>query len=258
MTHQIGSCKLFSSTLIKKPGFTLAEVLITLGIIGVVAALTMPSLVSHYKKLVIETKLQKFYSLMQQAVKLSEIENGDKKEWAINGDIEEYYNKYYSKYLNGARFEKTGNYSGRIYFSDGTALTISAVDNSTALNPTNADFIHGSFYPYAQDMFNERNKTGKNSFLFMWGPNVTSKTEYCEAPFLNNYNKGWEPYLFWENRHWDTTKNCAQIDVPDNDEEYIDVLINQNSYGCGKGGAYCTELIRHNGWKIPDDYPIKL
>jgi len=47
---------------------------------------------------------------MQQAVKLSEIENGDKKEWAINGDIEEYYNKYYSKYLNGARFEKTGNY----------------------------------------------------------------------------------------------------------------------------------------------------
>jgi len=36
LTHQIGSCKLFSSTLIKKPGFTLAEVLITLGIIGVV------------------------------------------------------------------------------------------------------------------------------------------------------------------------------------------------------------------------------
>ena len=33
-----------------KPGFTLAEVLITLGIIGVVAAMTLPALVGNYKK----------------------------------------------------------------------------------------------------------------------------------------------------------------------------------------------------------------
>lgn len=31
-------------------GFTLAEVLITLGIIGVVAAMTMPSLITKYQK----------------------------------------------------------------------------------------------------------------------------------------------------------------------------------------------------------------
>ena len=31
--------------------FTLAEVLITLGIIGIVAALTMPSLIANYKKM---------------------------------------------------------------------------------------------------------------------------------------------------------------------------------------------------------------
>lgn len=31
-------------------GFTLAEVLITLGIIGVVAAMTMPALISNHKK----------------------------------------------------------------------------------------------------------------------------------------------------------------------------------------------------------------
>ena len=35
----------------KKFGFTLAEILITLSIIGVVAALTIPSLIQHYKKL---------------------------------------------------------------------------------------------------------------------------------------------------------------------------------------------------------------
>lgn len=33
-----------------KNGFTLAEVLVTLGVIGVVAAMTMPSLVTHYKE----------------------------------------------------------------------------------------------------------------------------------------------------------------------------------------------------------------
>lgn len=35
---------------LKKFGFTLAEVLITLGVIGVVAALTLPSVVANYQK----------------------------------------------------------------------------------------------------------------------------------------------------------------------------------------------------------------
>ena len=42
----------------KKFAFTLAEVLITLGIIGIVAALTMPVLIEHHQKQVIETKLK--------------------------------------------------------------------------------------------------------------------------------------------------------------------------------------------------------
>ena len=50
-------------------GFTLAEVLITLGIIGVVAAMTMPALVANYQKKSLATQTQKFYSMMSQAVK---------------------------------------------------------------------------------------------------------------------------------------------------------------------------------------------
>lgn len=48
------------------PAFTLAEVLITLGIIGVVAALTIPVLTQNYKKRVVETRLQKFYSTINK------------------------------------------------------------------------------------------------------------------------------------------------------------------------------------------------
>lgn len=42
-----------------KLGFTLAEVLITLGIIGVVSAITIPSLISKYEKQATVTKLKK-------------------------------------------------------------------------------------------------------------------------------------------------------------------------------------------------------
>lgn len=49
-------------------GFTLAEVLITLGIIGVVAALTIPALISNYRSKVAVTQLKKMYSVMSQAL----------------------------------------------------------------------------------------------------------------------------------------------------------------------------------------------
>ncbi len=49
-----------------KLAFTLAEVLITLGIIGIVAALTMPSLIANYKKQEYVTQLQKAVSTFEQ------------------------------------------------------------------------------------------------------------------------------------------------------------------------------------------------
>ena len=53
-----------------KKAFTLAEVLITLGIIGVVAALVMPSLIANYKKKVYVAQLQKAVSTWDNAMKL--------------------------------------------------------------------------------------------------------------------------------------------------------------------------------------------
>lgn len=50
-------------------GFTLAEVLITLGIIGVVAALTIPGLVKHFQNIVYANQLKQMYSILTQAFK---------------------------------------------------------------------------------------------------------------------------------------------------------------------------------------------
>ena len=53
----------------KVKAFTLAEVLITLAIIGVVAAMTMPALIQNYQKRALETQIKHFYSTFSQAVK---------------------------------------------------------------------------------------------------------------------------------------------------------------------------------------------
>ena len=53
----------------RKRAFTLAEVLITLGIIGVVAALTLPTLIANYRNQVYATQLKKSVSMLEQGFK---------------------------------------------------------------------------------------------------------------------------------------------------------------------------------------------
>ena len=60
----------------KKAAFTLAEVLITLGIIGVVAALTLPTLIQNHQKQVYVTQLKKAYSTLNNAINKMAVDEG--------------------------------------------------------------------------------------------------------------------------------------------------------------------------------------
>lgn len=60
----------------KRIGFTLAEVLITLAIIGVVAAITIPSLIDKYKCIELKTGLKEAYSILQQALMMMNTDYG--------------------------------------------------------------------------------------------------------------------------------------------------------------------------------------
>lgn len=62
-THQAQDERIIN----KRCAFTLAEVLITLGIIGVVAAITIPTLINNYQKHATATQLKKAYSELTQA-----------------------------------------------------------------------------------------------------------------------------------------------------------------------------------------------
>ena len=54
----------------KKQAFTLAEVLMTLGIIGVVAAMTLPTLITDFQKRSTATMVKALYSKINQAMQL--------------------------------------------------------------------------------------------------------------------------------------------------------------------------------------------
>ncbi len=55
----------------RRLGFTLAEVLITLGVIGIVAAMTIPTLINNYQKKQLVAGLQKGYSTMSNVFKMA-------------------------------------------------------------------------------------------------------------------------------------------------------------------------------------------
>ena len=66
-----------------KFAFTLAEVLITLGILGVVAAFTIPTLVSRAQESVYINQLRTAYSIFSRAYKSAINEEGDPETWDI-------------------------------------------------------------------------------------------------------------------------------------------------------------------------------
>ncbi len=225
-----------------KTGFTLAEVLITLGIIGIIAAITIPGLMTAHRKRVIETRLVKFYTTMNQAIKLAEYDYDDRTGWDALGhgfitdeegnDTEEataaaWVNKYLVPYIKSD--VKMTNKAGKIqlYFQDGSMVAISSTSwlffpDATKYKLTETGIVNEDY-------------TGKYVFTFFFSPNCSNKTD-CK--YVSN---GVEPYKYG----WNGTKED---------------LMN-GRYGCAKSGvtrAYCTELIKQNGWKIPSDYPIKL
>ena len=60
----------------KKSAFTLAEVLITLGIIGVVAALTLPTIINKAQSMILKNQFRKAYSTLHNAINLVQVQNG--------------------------------------------------------------------------------------------------------------------------------------------------------------------------------------
>lgn len=223
----------------RKFAFTLAEVLITLGVIGVVAAITIPGLITSYNKKITETRLAKFYSVFNQAIRLSVAENGDvdtwDEYWDNNGTVtggqenqtgvEQAFDTYLRPYMQIA-------YKKRIHHREDKILYVLPDGGAFAYNVWGTRDI--TFFPKDAEKCIERNKPiGTCSFMFIFYPIADTPT------WKHHYNKGLEPYLYNWNGNETSLKSGA-------------------TYSCASNGYYCTAMIKNNGWKIPKDYPLKL
>ena len=65
-----------------KKGFSLAEVLICLMIVGMIAAMTIPSIVFRYQEQITVTKLQKTYSTLSNSYKMLRSVYGPPEFWS--------------------------------------------------------------------------------------------------------------------------------------------------------------------------------
>ena len=213
----------------KRIAFTLAEVLITLGIIGVVAALTLPSLITNYRKQIIETRLSKFYTTMNQAVLNSQIENGDFRDWELSSE-KNLYDAYLKKYLKTVKVKKL-NSRQHIYLPDGSYFYETFV---------NSDFRDIFYCPLG----NSCKRPGIDRYRFAFSPHTNST-------LITVFNNPIEPYTW----HWDPnakhnlrttgTLGCNKENIKNDPPQ----TQKQNQ------AAYCAAIIMLNGWKFPKDYP---
>ena len=115
-----------------KKSFTLAEVLITLVVIGAVAALTIPLLMTGHKKAEYSAKLKKIYNIMNEAVKMAEADfDLPAYKWANNAnDGETLFNTYLKDYIkftkaeSGGRMGSENSRSYSVYLDDGSILEL--------------------------------------------------------------------------------------------------------------------------------------
>ena len=214
------------SILIK--GFTLAEVLITVGVIGVVAAMTLPGLVNKYKKIVVVNKLKKFYTVMTQAIKLEEVEKGDLEYWmpdceTQSGCLESWFDEHLAKHIKTIKNTHLSGIYGEVAFNDGSGFT------GYVASKTIIYFMYCTELKYC----GAEQYDGMNSFLFTIAKNPRND-KYQFLTSLATY----QTY---------SRKKLLDLCTKGNHD-------NANIYNSSKRHA-CARLIEYDGWEIKDDYP---
>ncbi len=241
------------SSLKKRAAFTLAEVLITLGIIGVVAALTIPGLLVKYQKQVTAKRLEQTYSILYQAVMHAQADYGDMGNWDVNQNFlspsapdsnqsngrelaKEFAQTYitpYLKYTNKPDIVnlKSKGYSsyktkdGREYMKNASSYYIIELSNGTTLfvnyNGNNGKLTYPVIFVDVNGK-NNPNILGRDFFMFSVDSVNAMKLTPC------GYEK---------------------------DREELLELCSKNSSGNLYDNLNCTGLIAKDGWEIKDDYP---
>ena len=226
-------------------GFTLAETLIAVVVLGILAAITVTSLIKNYQKTQTITKLKKIYSDINQAIDVSVIENGPVDTW--QGSNQEKIRDYLIPHFKvdeiitlpeaRRRAKKYYEISGKQETGLNIIARTVADDRAYALNLRNGTQIWIISSSIVITFLVDLNGSKK--------PNTFGKDV-----FLMRY--------YIQENIFDFDSRC------DTDTEYIKRSAEQlktsnscNKYGCNKNsrGMWCGALIEASGWQFPKDYP---
>ncbi len=230
-----------------KTAFTLAEVLITLGIIGVVAAMTLPALITKHQQQVTVSALKKNYSILSNAVSQAKSIYGDDLfSWPAFPD---YYNN-----------QKSINHKELLNILKNSGVNIIDITDKHQPQYTVVSFCGVEKYKKTNG---EDYGTGAGGSTIAWGmlpdsacwavngikyPNTS---EYALDTFFIDINGAKRPNKLGRDLFVFSLKRNGQV-IPY--ESSRATWAHCSNYWQASGFA-CAEKIMQDGWQVKDDYP---
>ncbi len=221
-----------------KKAFTMAEVLITIGVIGIVAAMTMPGVIKNYQKKQTVVQLKKVYTTLSQAYMQSVYKNGPSDTWVdgsltINTEsVKKYVQLYWLPYFKSLQeCSKDGDCGYDVQAEQYNGDTLSLVGN----NRYTIILMDGTLIAFVPFSWNEA--SGQ-----YWGN---------EQKFYIDLNGPRKPNF--------VGKDVFILQLHDNKviglcNSYTNAELNNSCSKTGSGQC-CAEKIIRDGWEIKDDYP---
>lgn len=226
-------------------GFTLAEVLITLGIIGVVAAITMPAVIASYQKQQTVAKLKKAYSVLGQVMQKSVADNSAAElgvgETLDANKVKNFFQTYWFPYFNSPEIylKHLGNdfYS----FRNGKSINVGIF---TSYDFGRVFFITQDGVSYYVNImsWSGDDEGGLGHALF-----ASRQLVYIDINGMKKPNMFGKDVFEFEIDFQNGIVRPAGYNA-------VESRINQS---CNKSsdGRYCAAKIMRDGWKIAKDYP---
>lgn len=223
----------------KRQAFTLAEVLITLGIIGVIAALTMPILIKSYQNKQKSVALKRVYSTLQQALIMSQQEHGDTNIWErfpyhMNGSLD-WSNEYIFKYIKKVTACEGGNSelgcpseADKICRPDGSCHSTNLKAAMYVLSSGETIYIYGGGNPDANF---------KTSYI-----HVLVDINGIKSP--NQYGKDVFAFTI-------SLEDSVSFDAFGGNLSSRTGLLTR----CKQDPEKCAALVRYDDWEFKRDYP---
>lgn len=231
---------------LEKAAFTLAEVLITLAVIGVVAAMTIPTLISRYQKHETLNKFKKAYSTLANAVALSNA--NDFTLYSLSG--KEVSSELTQDFLNNNWFRY---FNSPVITPDGTqAYELERPYKDQKGNIQ--DWAIKTDYPHARVYYKTRDGIGYFMVFMTWNSDYTVATYSEKMTVYTDLNGIKEPNILGKDVFVFDIDLINNKVTPQCSNNRTYAQINGNCSEKGIGNCCGTKIIR-DGWKIAEDYP---